>query len=223
MSISKSFVITLSFMIFSIIIGTLVYLVIERINVLSGYSYFLTSSIQFLAVLLYLKKVDKSVFTNPFKSEKKYYLLAAILGVLFVFIQQVLLRILYHLFNVNKSFQYDFDPSMLLESKSVALIMILPVVEEFLFRGYIQSGLQKRYNYLVAIIIASFLFSLIHFPISIFYFEYSDRAYSAVELFSQMYHTFFGGLFLGYLYYKSKSVGPPIVMHIVWNLIVTIT
>ncbi|WP_416382063.1 CPBP family intramembrane glutamic endopeptidase [Maribacter sp. BPC-D8] len=95
---------------------------------------------------------------------------------------------------------------------SIASILIIPFSEEFFFRNYIQKGLQEKYSPILSIFITSFLFGIIHLTD----FIYND---GMLELnFYKTFAAFFLGIITGLLFFKSKSVGPPILLHIVWNL-----
>ena len=98
-----------------------------------------------------------------------------------------------------------------------------PIAEEYFFRGFIQNKLQKKYTPFISILISSCLFGSWHFLGG-----FNTNVMENMNLFSiiaatvidwhQMYITFFGGLILGFIYYKSKSIGPVILMHAIWNL-----
>lgn len=223
MRISKSIVTTLLYIIVSLLTEFWIFLVYFYDNDLSkifiNKSHFISSILLLVAVFVFLKKVDSTIFISPFRTQNKYYFFGGILGILFIFIQFILLTFFYFLFKIDEPLTYSFDPSRLLHWVSFATVLMVPVIEEFFFRGYIQGNLQKNYKPFVAILITSILFSSIHLPFDIIYFQYLDIPLLAAGRFSQSFHTFFGGLILGYLFYKSKSVGPPIIMHITWNFL----
>lgn len=78
-------------------------------------------------------------------------------------------------------------------------VLIAPVVEELLFRGFILHRFTVKWNSKYAIFISSLLFGLIHFDIigkSVFSF------------------------FMAILYIKSRSLFVPIIAHVVHNVIV---
>jgi membrane protease YdiL (CAAX protease family) len=63
---------------------------------------------------------------------------------------------------------------------------------------------------------ASILFASIHSPYMNLILESSKQDW---HLF---YLTMFGGIISGILYFKSKSIGPSIVFHMFWNIMVYI-
>lgn len=77
--------------------------------------------------------------------------------------------------------------------------LIAPLFEEIFFRGMIQRGLMERYGAMKAIWVASLIFGLIHMiPVQIV---------AATGM----------GLALGWIYYKTKSLWLPIILHTLNN------
>ena len=75
------------------------------------------------------------------------------------------------------------------------VVIIGPILEELICRGIILKGLLTRYSPKWAIIISTIIFGLLHeFPL-------------------QMCGAFLIGLFLGWIYYKTKSIGTVILLH----------
>jgi membrane protease YdiL (CAAX protease family) len=81
----------------------------------------------------------------------------------------------------------------------VAGIVVAPVVEEIFFRGFVFAGLVQRYDWRLAVLISSGLFALIHFQ---------PLASPAI---------FFLGCIFAYLYYRSRSIWPAVLMHVSTN------
>ena len=78
-------------------------------------------------------------------------------------------------------------------------IVIAPFVEELVFRGFIFEGLKQRYTWKKAALISSGLFSIMHLqPLAIL-------------------PIFILGYIFAYLYHKSKSIWPGIVLHVSSN------
>ena len=89
-------------------------------------------------------------------------------------------------------------------------LLIAAIPEEFLYRGLFQNSLEQYFkNPLNAIVLASLVFGLMHLPINI-----------------KMYGTFvgvaacigsnaFGGILIGYLYYKTRSIWTIIIFHLI--------
>ncbi|MGQ7052700.1 lysostaphin resistance A-like protein, partial [Bacillus cereus group sp. BceL245] len=85
----------------------------------------------------------------------------------------------------------------------LSIAIITPVKEEILFRGILYRFLEKKYNFLVSIIISSFIFGLLHGGLLI----------TATIM----------GMVFAMLYKKTQSIIPSIILHIVWNLLVSIS
>jgi len=81
----------------------------------------------------------------------------------------------------------------------IASIILAPIIEEFFFRGGIQKGLRRKMGKWPAIIISSILFGVFHIvPL---------QAISAAIM----------GVALGWLFEKSQSVWPSVVLHALSN------
>ena len=80
------------------------------------------------------------------------------------------------------------------------LVIAAPILEELLFRGIILDGLLKRYSPLTAILISSLLFGLAHL-----------NPWSFVN-------GLIIGIFSGWVYFKTRSVLPSIIIHASANL-----
>ncbi len=82
----------------------------------------------------------------------------------------------------------------------VSMILLAPVLEELIFRGTILDGFLTYYSAPKAIVYSSILFGLVHaLPAAIV---------GALLL----------GLFFGWIYYKTRSVGVIILLHITANI-----
>lgn len=83
----------------------------------------------------------------------------------------------------------------------ISVVIMAPVLEELIVRGVILDGLLKRYNPLKAILLSSLIFGLMHLNPW------------------QFLSAFIAGLYLGWIYYRIKSIIPCIMIHSVNNLI----
>ena len=93
----------------------------------------------------------------------------------------------------------------LMESFNVWLVLLIisvlaPIVEEYIFRGFMYEGLASIFGVVPAIICSSLLFGIIHFNLS------------------QGLYGFFAGIFLAYVKYSYKSLKYTIIMHFLMNL-----
>lgn len=81
----------------------------------------------------------------------------------------------------------------------IGVVIVAPIVEEILMRGIILEGFTRKYSNLKAIIISSLLFGIIHLNIY------------------QFVAAFIIGLFLGWLYVKTRSLWLCIITHGFYN------
>ncbi len=91
----------------------------------------------------------------------------------------------------------------LLENKFIAymsIVVIAPIFEEIIFRGFVFKEFLKRYSLAKAIIFSSLIFGIIHMNIH------------------QGVATFFLGTILAVIYYKSNSLLLCILIHFINNL-----
>lgn len=83
----------------------------------------------------------------------------------------------------------------------ITIVIAAPILEELIFRGIILDGLLKRYSPMKSILISSLIFGIVHMN--------PWQFIGAMIL----------GSFLGWIYYKTKSIIPSIIMHSVNNLV----
>lgn len=79
----------------------------------------------------------------------------------------------------------------------LAICIGIPFYEELLFRGLIFSTLSNKYGTWLSLVISSVIFGLLH-----------GDVFLATSMF---------GLVLGYLFYKTKSLLPGMLIHMIWN------
>ncbi len=85
----------------------------------------------------------------------------------------------------------------------ITLVIAAPILEEILCRGIVLRGLLKSYPPHKAIVISAIFFAAIHINPW------------------QAFPAFFGGLFIGWVYYKTQSVIPGMVIHATINATVS--
>jgi uncharacterized protein len=81
------------------------------------------------------------------------------------------------------------------------MVIITPVVEEIIYRGFLFNMILKKYSFKIALIASSLIFALIHLK------------------FTGIGFLFLYGLFFGYAYYKTKSLITPILAHFTINFL----
>lgn len=92
---------------------------------------------------------------------------------------------------------------------ALLLFAVIPAVcEEFAFRGFILSGLERGHPARAAIVMSALLFGFMHVLIS---------------LFQQLFNAALLGLVLGLLAVRSRSILPGIVFHMIQNALAVLT
>jgi membrane protease YdiL (CAAX protease family) len=90
----------------------------------------------------------------------------------------------------------------------ISIVIIAPIVEEFLFRGALQTYLKRRFQPKTAIILASACFGLFHFS--------PEQGFGNISLIASL---FVFGSFLGYVYERQGSLYASIGLHLAFNFI----
>jgi len=81
----------------------------------------------------------------------------------------------------------------------LSVVIIAPIVEEIFFRGFLFQGFRQRYGWVAGIAISSFIFAAAHLdPVAFI-------------------PTFILGAVLAYVYHRSNSVWPGIILHFLVN------
>lgn len=89
---------------------------------------------------------------------------------------------------------------------ALAIVILVPVTEEFLFRGLLLSYLMQKLSFTMALIISSAIFALFHFSF--------HGGLGNIPLLSSI---FLLSLVLGYIYQKRRSLWAAIGMHGCFN------
>jgi len=81
----------------------------------------------------------------------------------------------------------------------LAAVVIAPIVEEIFFRGFLFQGFRQKYGWVSAMLLSSFIFGIAHLdPVSLI-------------------PTFVLGIVLSYVYHRSNSVWPGVILHFLIN------
>ncbi len=109
-------------------------------------------------------------------------------------------------FLVNRLFPVEIPQSDIEPSFGLILLIVLvaPITEELMFRGYVQEYFRGRLKAEWAILMSALIFSLFH----------------PIQLFPQV---FIAGVFLSYLREASGSILPGIVVHVLNNAVGILT
>ncbi len=201
--IGISILITLSFVFGVGVISSIGMLVIynslEHVALISG----IAQALYLLAVMFILKvkKVDiKNTYGLELVPLKEY-----LLPVLAAFCFSAFSNIVQAVAPIPQELIGGMSDDM--EKNIVALILsvfiVVPFVEEFVFRALIMTKLRKEVSVTISIIISAILFALIHFM--------AGGIITVV-------HAFLGGLIFASAYVKTKSLFPAIAAHIFGNI-----
>lgn len=101
---------------------------------------------------------------------------------------------------------FDFSSPSNLPLLMLSLVIVPPLLEEIVMRGFLFSGLRTNFNFIPATIITSFLFALAHLP-----------AGQGGPLWVGAIDTFVLSVVLCYLREKTGSLWPAILVHAMKN------
>ena len=163
--------------------------------------------ILFFIVILHFKNTKFHVIETRLSLSLPLLIVSILCGVFIVYIQTPLNYLYQYLPGVNHFDGFNkevLDFKIYFLPKFISSIILIPIIEEFIFRKLIFGNLILSNNILISIIYSSLLFASIHLP---------DV--------SQFYTTILGGSIAAILFYKSSNqIIYPIVFHVTWNLIV---
>ena len=158
-----------------------------------------------MLALFLLKKDSKKSLSNVFTARSH---LMVLVGVVFALLY---LGIWYLIsFLIGSKFEFASFPSLRgYENYSVYLLPLAfalqlifvvfgALAEEVAYRGYVQTRISSKYGLIGGIFVATLLFSLQH--IHIFQLSWVESFFQI-----QFLHVLFFGIFVGYLFFKSKE------------------
>ena len=181
-------------------------------------------------IFLYWKFVRKETatpvrFFPDYSSKKSVVIKALVFGIILTIVELVLHFIRsYAIFNSGLygdsklEFEFGFLDT---ESWSHYLVMaltnllIIAIVEEFVFRGFFQNQFEKVLPKWQSLAMASILFGLMHLPIAILVYEMEGLllVYSLIEWIGM-------GMILGYAYQISRNIWVCIFWHGLHNVLI---
>ncbi|MDP6363902.1 MAG: CPBP family glutamic-type intramembrane protease [Candidatus Poseidoniia archaeon] len=94
--------------------------------------------------------------------------------------------------------------SILFGLSFISMVIIAPIFEEILFRGYVLDVFFERYGKIAAIILSALMFGFAH--------SLNEEPLIAVSV------AIWGGLVYGYLRVETRSLIPGLLLHSIWNL-----
>lgn len=197
-------------------------------NVMQGWFNLFTVLMAFVGILIYLKFLSPKKLRLIFwGNEEKPSLGRAIRGLLLgaftwllsyptVLILSQLIQILLLLLGsfayvdqtAVKNLKTSLEQPSLFWATTLAIIFIVPFVEETLFRGFIQRYTVAQFGRLGGILTAAVLFAAFHFSVS-------QGVYN-VELLLSL---FVLACYLGFIYERQGTLWAPIGLHMTFNAI----
>lgn len=91
---------------------------------------------------------------------------------------------------------------------ALLVIFVVPLIEELLFRGFLQNWLKRFFHPIAAIVLTSGIFAVFHFS--------SQQGMGNIELLTAL---FVLSCFLGFIYERQKSIWAPISLHAIFNAV----
>jgi membrane protease YdiL (CAAX protease family) len=140
----------------------------------------------------------------------QFILLGIASGVLLLLLDVFVTSVLTAVFGVSQAVEESNSMLTNLSGSTPGLIFViisLPlagVCEEFMFRGFLQNTINRRYGFIPAVIVSSIAWGLFHFDPQLVY----------------TLSIIIAGLVLGYIYHRSNSYVVSAIAHSTLNLIV---
>ena len=134
----------------------------------------------------------------------KIFLLVLLIFLVGVTVLLAVVAFLIPTFNANQAQSNDFTTSVAQQHRLIsvlALVVIPPIIEETVFRGFIFAAFAKKWGTWVGAICSSVLFGFAHLQANV------------------SVYTFLLGMLLCYMYVKLKSVYPGMALHMLNNLL----
>ncbi|WP_321826953.1 CPBP family intramembrane glutamic endopeptidase [Maribacter dokdonensis] len=155
-----------------------------------------------LLVWIFMKYMDKQNFMDvglQIKNRKNDIIIGTLLGLVIMGLAYV------SLWAAEEIIYTEFNFDVLELIYTTLLFILVAILEEVLFRGYILKNLMLSFNKYIALIISSVVFAIAH------------GANSNISLFS-LTGLFLAGIALGVSYIYTKNLWYPIAFHFSWNL-----
>jgi len=156
-----------------------------------------------------IKRVNIKSFVG-LDVKPKFIVLGLASGILLLFVNIVVSVVLTTIFGVSEAVESSNAMITDLSSSTSGLIAVIAalslagVCEEFAFRGFLQSAINRRYSFIPAVVISAVTFGLFHFDPQLVY----------------ILSALVAGLVLGYIYYRWNSYLVSAIAHSTVNLVV---
>ncbi|MGC8896254.1 MAG: CPBP family intramembrane glutamic endopeptidase [Candidatus Bathyarchaeia archaeon] len=157
--------------------------------------------------IIVIERTDVSAFGFKTQNMRKAFFYGIVFYIILGGITLLIFYLLiYFLSNQMPVLSYDISPFL---SSIPFQTLLVGISEEGLFRGYVQTHLQKFYAF-KAVLIQAVLFGFWHFV-------WNLSPFNPLGMAQYMATTFFIGLLFGYFYSKAKNLIPLVLTHGLWN------
>ena len=170
-------------------IGVMLFFIDQKMTVIS------------ILLFMYLNKYEIEKTKKVYTTEKlKSTLILFIIANIVIYLVSISSKYLLHEFNEQNIVQY-FKHNKITELEVFNIIVVVPIIEEIVFRGLFYKLLRSYFSIVPSMLISSIIFSIVH-----------ENILVLIVLFSL-------GLILCYSYERNKSIIYPIVIHSLFNLL----
>ena len=171
----------------------------------------IAAAITFVAYLVFLKNIFKDDFQRLFRSKKTLYYIFG--GAALMYVANIAFSVVYSMVGISGSSENQAILEELITINPLVMMLpvaiLIPVIEEVLFRGVLLEIFEKRFSVLAGAVISSLMFASLHVP------DVGSLIFLPIY--------FILGLILALLYLKSgKNILVAIIAHVINNSIVVI-
>lgn len=157
-----------------------------------------------IAIIFLWRKVDwKELGFYKFKWEDLALGIGLLLLVYFI---SIINNVVMMFLGVVTQAETIFDVLNEIDSLAVFILastVVAPIFEEIFFRGFLFKGFRQKYGWKIALVVSSLIFSLFHGQIA------------------TLIPTFLLGSLFAYIYHRTESIFPSIIMHFMVNSVGT--
>jgi len=184
-----------------------------------GWYVFAAMAVIFLVVLPYSLTRGKKVRKYLWQGTLKNFLLGCITWLLVLPLAMLITQTIRAVYievlqlppydleqNAVRTLMETMEYPALFYSMTFAVMFLVPIAEEILFRGFLQPVFNHIFPVGASIAITSLIFAFMHYTY--------DQGVGNIEL---LFNLFMLSCFLGYLFEREKSLWAPIGLHITFN------
>ena len=149
-------------------------------------------------------------FVRPTKNDFVKAIVAYVVYMIILVVATALVKVLVPSVDLEQSQQLGFEANkglLNLIFAGISLVILPPLTEELLYRGYLFTGLRKTLKFLPAAVVTSLIFAMPHLQFNS----------GAPLLWAAAIDTFILSLILVYLRENTKSLAAPIIVHAIKN------